>query len=133
MKSAVRTIAFDDRTDDCASGADDVALRGLKFKKLRFLMIADTLYGLRVFRPDVHSAREALGQDRPLGTLAATPVPATKAAIPQESAPSIVRRPRVDGSCGGRCIFPGVESSLYSVRMPRDWKHLDFSRLISTG
>jgi len=36
-----RPIALDDRTDDCASGADDVALRGLKFRKLRFLMIAD--------------------------------------------------------------------------------------------
>jgi len=33
----------DDRTDDCAFGADDVALRGSKFRKLRFLMIADTM------------------------------------------------------------------------------------------
>jgi hypothetical protein len=32
----------DDRTEDCAFGTDDVAPRGLTFKKLRFPMIADT-------------------------------------------------------------------------------------------
>jgi hypothetical protein len=31
----------DDRTDDCAFGADDVAILGQKFRKLRFQMIAD--------------------------------------------------------------------------------------------
>jgi len=30
------------QTDDCAFGADDVAGFGLMFRKLRFLMIADT-------------------------------------------------------------------------------------------
>ena len=57
MKSAVRTIAFDDRTDDCASGADDVALRGLKFKKLRFLMIADSFNFSTPFLQGITPAR----------------------------------------------------------------------------
>ena len=34
---------FDDRTDDCAFGADDVA-SGPKSRKLRFQMIADTMW-----------------------------------------------------------------------------------------
>jgi PIN domain nuclease of toxin-antitoxin system len=33
----------DDRTDDCACRADDVALPGWRFRKIRFLMIADSL------------------------------------------------------------------------------------------
>jgi hypothetical protein len=34
---------LDDRTDDCACGADDVAHHpGDRFRKLRFQMIADT-------------------------------------------------------------------------------------------
>ncbi|HZM09860.1 MAG TPA: hypothetical protein VFC15_06580 [Candidatus Limnocylindrales bacterium] len=33
---------MDDRTDDRAFGADDVAPLGPKFRKLRFQMIADT-------------------------------------------------------------------------------------------
>src|ERR1700674_3049986 len=39
----VPSSLWDDRTDDCAFGADDVArLHGPKFRKLRFQVIADT-------------------------------------------------------------------------------------------
>jgi len=48
MQSGTRSEEFkwstegaDDRTDDCASGADDVAGPGSKFKFLRFQMIVD--------------------------------------------------------------------------------------------
>jgi hypothetical protein len=42
----------DDGTDDCARGADDVAVYGPKFRKLRFQMIADTN------RVDIESTKE---------------------------------------------------------------------------
>src|ERR1019366_10377848 len=39
--------ARDDRTDDCAFGADDVAPLGPKFRNLRFQMIADSCGRIR--------------------------------------------------------------------------------------
>src|ERR1035441_8250617 len=45
------TIRQDDRTDDCAFGADDAAPLGPTFRKLRFQMIADTLGTGQSFRP----------------------------------------------------------------------------------
>jgi len=42
-KAAIaRDYRLDDRTDDCAYGANDVAQPGDRFRKLRFLMIADS-------------------------------------------------------------------------------------------
>jgi hypothetical protein len=53
------TSSTDDRTDDCACGADDVTLTGGMFRKLRFLMIADT--GRRV------GASSCLGEQHKVG------------------------------------------------------------------
>jgi hypothetical protein len=45
----------DDRTDDCANGADEVALSGGRFKKVRFWMIA----GANRSEPDLPNQAKA--------------------------------------------------------------------------
>ena len=58
---------MDDRTDDRAFGADDVAPLGPKFRKLRFQMIADTIpavHGFGDLRHDGGAQRmDARGDD----------------------------------------------------------------------